>query len=287
MILCFDLGNTRWKWAVYEVDAPQKPYAFGVWSKSELYPDASAHESASVSSVPAVSVLRGLLGELLRELLSELPSELPRELSNASSLRITQILVSSVTEERVQLALEQACKLEVGVSVHFARVLLHCAGVTAAYQQLQNLGVDRWLAFLGAWNKYRSGCVVLDAGSALTADYVSVDGEHAGGLIAPGLGLMEKALFDKTARVKPVNLSVPQQWAPQRDTMPCVEHGLAAMLAGFVREVEQKYPNFLFIVTGGDAALAASYASQKVIVEPFLIFEGLLCYRNALLIGEE
>ena len=275
MILCFDLGNTRWKWGVYEsgllVDS-------GVLLKSVTEARQALQEAKQTDTELAPPNRQGI----------EVPVESDEpdittclaQLKQIHGDSIHEVWASSVAEIAVQDLVNDACEQTLGLSVMYAHVYQHFAGVSAAYKKVSNLGVDRWLALLGAWRKFGGNCVVLDAGSALTADYLSAEGEHLGGLIAPGLRLMENALFDKTARVKPVNLVLPEEWSPQSDTMPCVEHGLAAMFAGFVSQVEQFHKDFKLILTGGDAPLAACFACGETVIAPHLVLEGLLYYRE-------
>lgn len=287
MILCFDLGNTRWKWALYECKEElnslhrnfrmPEPVRHGVWSKSDLsvsdkFFEVVGGENQKNSASDGVNLSLSLLRELLLDVLK------------ISGGDISEVLVSSVADESAQQMLSQACRDVFNVNAHVAKVHLQCAGVTVAYQNPASLGVDRWLAFMAAWSKYQENCVVVDVGSAVTADYISADGEHAGGLIAPGLSLMEKVLFERTAKVKPKDLNFPTDWSPQSDTLACVAHGLAAMLTGFIRQVESKYERFILVATGGDAELAAKFATKPVVVDPYLVFEGLLFYRSALLL---
>lgn len=72
------------------------------------------------------------------------------------------------------------------------------AGVTNGYRQPRQLGIDRWLAICAAYSRYRSAVWVVDAGTATTVDHVTKDGHHRGGLILPGIELMESVLFQRT-----------------------------------------------------------------------------------------
>jgi type III pantothenate kinase len=76
-------------------------------------------------------------------------------------------------------------------------------GVRNYYQHPAQLGSDRWAALLAAWQLQRQGCLVVDAGTAITADALSETGEFLGGIIIPGIDLMQKALVGNTAFLKP------------------------------------------------------------------------------------
>jgi len=75
------------------------------------------------------------------------------------------------------------------------------AGVRNGYSDPEQLGVDRWLALCGAFSRYQAAVCVVDAGTATTIDVVSASGEHKGGLILPGIDLMQSALLCGTGNL--------------------------------------------------------------------------------------
>jgi len=75
------------------------------------------------------------------------------------------------------------------------------AGIRNGYRDPGQLGVDRWLALCGAFCRYRAAICVVDAGTATTLDLVTMGGEHKGGLILPGIELMQQALLSGTGNL--------------------------------------------------------------------------------------
>ncbi|MDQ3187193.1 MAG: type III pantothenate kinase, partial [Pseudomonadota bacterium] len=75
-------------------------------------------------------------------------------------------------------------------------------GVRNYYTDPAQLGSDRWAALIAAWNLQRQGCVVVDAGTAMTVDALSDTGEFLGGIITPGVDLMQKILGENFASLK-------------------------------------------------------------------------------------
>lgn len=71
-----------------------------------------------------------------------------------------------------------------GVAVSCATSAREMSGVRNGYEDFQRLGMDRWLAMLGAFKLASGACLVLDFGTAATADFIGPDGEHLGGLFA-------------------------------------------------------------------------------------------------------
>lgn len=168
-----------------------------------------------------------------------------------------------------------------GIEPEFARSAASSCGVTNGYREPQRLGVDRWLALCAAFTDARRGCVVIDAGSAITADAVDADGRHLGGYIAPGLRLLGTAVVTNTAEVAwraegSANLAV----APGDSTQQAVAAGIAAMAAGFVeralRELSARLaePPVVYL-TGGDGGRLRALLPFAVIEVPDLVLDGL------------
>ena len=84
--------------------------------------------------------------------------------------------------------------------VHLARTMAECAGVRVAYAQPQRLGVDRFLALLGA-HALGGDVLVVGVGTALTIDLLQADGRHLGGRIAASPTLMRQALHQRAGQL--------------------------------------------------------------------------------------
>ena len=88
-----------------------------------------------------------------------------------------------------------------GLPLHRAVSAVAQCGVTSAYDNPTQLGVDRWAALIGARGRHIGPCLVVMAGTATTADRLDADGTFRGGLILPGLDLMRAALTRNTAQL--------------------------------------------------------------------------------------
>jgi len=115
---------------------------------------------------------------------------------------LQQIWVASVAGSEAEQSLADMLARRWGVQAWFARSEASCSGLRNSYQQPARMGVDRWLAMLAAWQRLQGRACVVDAGSALTCDLVSAQGQHEGGYIIPGPTLMERALLLDTERVR-------------------------------------------------------------------------------------
>lgn len=194
-------------------------------------------------------------------------------------LPIHRVWVASVLDEAHNEAFRQWCRTHLQVDAQFARSQARCAGVTNSYADPGLMGVDRWLAMLAAFAHSGGPCVVVQAGSALTADLLSASGEHLGGYIGPGLTMMQRALTNGTARVSPgVGVWDQLSVAPGTDTDGAVKGALAAMALGLVATAQAELgsaglePSLL--VTGGDGPALAPHL-PNVRLMPELVLDGL------------
>jgi type III pantothenate kinase len=124
------------------------------------------------------------------------------------------------------------------------------------------LGQDRLVCAFGAFRRSQQACVVIDAGTAITTDFVDGEGVFQGGIIAPGVTMMLRALHEKTAQLPLVPTTRPEATRGPfgKDTRHAMLLGCVNAARGVVRltietfaEAYGAYPQI--VATGGDAAL--------------------------------
>lgn len=116
-----------------------------------------------------------------------------------SSLPIpAQVVIANVAGERARKALLGPLARWVAEPRWVSAQAAQC-GVTNGYTDPGQLGADRWAALIGAWHLRRGACLVVNAGTATTADMLSSRGVFRGGIILPGVDLMQRALAQNTA----------------------------------------------------------------------------------------
>jgi type III pantothenate kinase len=194
------------------------------------------------------------------------------------------IWIASVANSSLLEQLQAIARQKQLPEIRLARSETMQMGLINGYREPNKLGVDRWLAMVAAWNECRTACMVIDAGSALTVDWIDADGKHAGGHIVPGLNLQQRTLLQQTARVK----FMPQildSVAPGRETQAAVCNGSLAMAVGYLRfllnEVGQKSPiPPVFFLTGGDADVLSPWLHTPMHLRPHLVLDGLTLYAN-------
>ncbi len=132
-------------------------------------------------------------------------------------------------------------------------------GIRVCYDNPREVGADRVVNGVAAWQLYGGPAVVVDLGTAITFDVISANGEYRGGLICAGIGMAISGLFSKTALLPMVNFAAPEKLIGT-NTMGSIQSGLyygsLGMIDGILaRLVEELGPQTKLIATGGNATL--------------------------------
>nr|WP_298147472.1 pantothenate kinase [uncultured Pseudomonas sp.] len=204
------------------------------------------------------------------------------EALKSRALALSFCRLVSVRSDEETLALMTMLQRVLAIECARAQPCPELGGVHNGYEHFELLGLDRWLALVGAFRLASGACLVLDLGTAVTADFVDRQGMHLGGYICPGMPLMRTQLCTHTRRIRYDHLMAEQaqhDMSPGHSTAEAVERGCALMLQGFVRtqlDVAHRYlgDSFTVFLTGGDAALVANLLPDARVV-PDLVFVGL------------
>lgn len=151
-------------------------------------------------------------------------------------------------------------------------------GVTNLYENPEQLGVDRWAALVGARGLTSGACVVVIVGTAMTVNALSARGEFLGGLIVPGLDLMQTSLATNTAKLQ----VQPGQFAVfPRTTRDAIASGALQALCGAVDRMcavmhAQGHGNPELIFSGGTGELVASRMGRPARFADKLVLDGLV-----------
>lgn len=156
-------------------------------------------------------------------------------------------------------------------------------GVVSRYATPEQLGADRWAALIGARVRHAGPCVVVNAGTAVTIDALTADGEFLGGLILPGPELMAEALTTGTAGLPrlpgrferfPTNTANAIYSGAVQAVCGAIERTQAALVAGGHTEPQ-------IMVSGGSGELLAAHLGRPVTSLPDLVLEGLVAIARA------
>jgi type III pantothenate kinase len=149
-------------------------------------------------------------------------------------------------------------------------------GVINNYACPELLGTDRWAALIAAWNYYRQPCVVATAGTALTVDALSAQGEFLGGLILPGKALMHESLAYGT---KVLSVGQGESCDFPSCTKDAIASGIAFAMAGAVERqcavLERREGAVRCLLSGGDGQWLAAALQRPSELEDNLVLNGL------------
>jgi type III pantothenate kinase len=159
------------------------------------------------------------------------------------------------------------------------------AGIQNLYMSPQTLGLDRLAAVIGAYKTYPGqNSLVIDAGTAITYDYVDTEGKYFGGSISPGLNMRYKALNYYTGALPLIEADNSFSKDHGDDTASAirsgVQNGIKYELFGFIKSYFEKEKQLNIILSGGDGIffdtlLKNSIFAPYVKFEPHLVLKGL------------
>jgi type III pantothenate kinase len=152
-------------------------------------------------------------------------------------------------------------------------------GMPILYENPREVGADRIVNAVAAFEELRSGCIVVDFGTATTWDVVTPKGEYLGGVIAPGIQISAEALYEHAAKLPRVELARPGK-VVARNTVASMQAGLVYGYAGMVDTLVERiraevdYPARC-IATGGLAPLIATETKTIEATDELLTLKGL------------
>ena len=253
MNLLLDIGNTSLRWAL--------------------------EEGGQLGPMTAVRHARGLPPDLLA--------------AWETLERPGRVLASNVAGGALAEPLGRVVRAYWGSQPEFAVTRQDCLGIRVAYAEPARLGVDRWLALIGAaglaatgGSAAECGALILDAGTAATLDVLAPGGRHLGGLILPGLDMMRESLLAGTRIPVGPPDPAPLPWAA--DTGAAVATGALQALASLTERVYQRFGDWLreggvpaavqsprLLVTGGDGPAVGPLIGRPFELVPDLVLRGL------------
>lgn len=240
MLLAVDIGNTSIKFGIFDNDTLLAKF-----------------------SIPA---LRDYSNE---DILAAIGLNLDLPIENA----LVCSVVSEIDETVAILIAEKS-----GVDAKFVRSDLDL-GLKINYVPLADLGPDRLVNAFAASKKYDKPCIVCSFGTATTVDIVSSNNELLGGLIAPGMTTMAKALNLNTAKLPEVTIEKPPSIIANTTILSIqsgIVYGHAAMIEGVVRRIVDYIGQQAKVVaTGGFAQMVADETDVIDVVDENLLLEGL------------
>lgn len=257
MLLVLDVGNTNTVLGVYENVAP------GFAAKS-FSPRLLAHWRVATVMTHTVDEY----GVLFRNLFA---------IGNVEAAEVNGIIISSVVPP-MDSTLREVCERYFHLKPLFVEPGIK-TGMPVLYENPQEVGADRIVNGVAAFEKFGGPCVVVDLGTATTFDAISRKGEYLGGVISPGIGISARALFEHTARLPFVDIRKPAK-VIGTNTVGSIQAGLFFGYLGLVDGILERLINELgadtkVVATGGLATLIGDHSKYIKNVDDLLTLDGL------------
>jgi len=238
--LLLDIGNTTLKWATY-------------YDQSFVASGVVPHQKKITAALQAITCAPTIVGD---------------------------VLVANVMEESSNAEIYDYFCQEWDIAAHIIKPKTQEFGVKNGYAVPERLGVDRWMALIAARKISRQTLLIIDSGTATTFDALTSSGDHLGGLIMPGLGLMHGSLLNETSIPSVEFIHADDDFA--LDTLEAVSSAAILSTAALAERLYQTLSNRAgcspqLILTGGNAKVIGAQLGLKCVIryEPELIMKGL------------
>ena len=155
--------------------------------------------------------------------------------------------------------------------------------ITVKLDNPKEVGADRLVNGIAAWNIFQCKLIVIDFGTAITFDCITEKCEYIGGSILPGIAISLEALANKTAKLPYIDVAVPAASIIGKTTVQAMKSGIlygyGAMIDGLVEgiraEMVQKEEELKVVATGGMARIIEPFTTAIDLIDPMLTLKGL------------
>ncbi|MGB5326559.1 MAG: type III pantothenate kinase [Pseudomonadales bacterium] len=274
--LLIDVGNTRSKWRVQNGNGS----VIAAGSSSGTLETLPENIAATISPAFAVFLASGSP--------STPSSTLPSTVAAGESKQAAQLArckVALVRDDTQKALLEQALRQVFGCEVAFAKTQSHSHGIVNSYADPSSMGVDRWCAILAAAHASHipggnNDICIVDAGSAVTIDWVDRNGKHLGGYITPGYAMQVRELLSGTGRVFATESAPEHEIAPGDTTQLAVHNGILASIVAHIEMSIERHRRAggaapQLYLSGGDAGTIAKHLDTPCEIREELVLDGL------------
>lgn len=256
MLLVLDVGNTNTVLGVFKATAGEQ----GVVHFAKLI----AHWRVSTTKTQTVDEY----GVLFRNLFA---------MNDLDVSSVQGTVISSVVPP-LDSTLREVCERYFRIKPLFIEPGVK-TGMPVHYDNPAEVGADRIVNSVAAFEKYGGPCIVVDFGTATTFDVVSPKGEYLGGVITPGIGISADALFEHTARLPRVDIRKPHR-VLATNTVNSLQSGLYYGYLGLIdgileRLMAEMGSKVTVVATGGLASLMGGGSKYIREVDDLLTLEGL------------
>jgi type III pantothenate kinase len=251
MLLAIDVGNTN--------------TVLGLYRLGEEKPGLAAHWRVTTHRAQTADEYGVLFVNLF-------------EMNGLAPSQVTHIIISSVVPP-IDSTLRQVCEEYFHLQPLFVEPGIK-TGMPVLQDNPADLGADRLVNAIAAFERYGGPCIVVDFGTATTFDVISAKGEYLGGAISPGLGISADALFSRAARLGRVDIRRPAK-VIGTNTLTHLQTGLYYGYIGLVDGILERIMAELgsqprVIATGGLARQISEDSRFISEIDDMLTLDGLL-----------
>ncbi len=252
MLLVLDVGNTETEIGLFPMRAD-----------GSTAPELAAHWRISTAHKQTVDELGAVMHQLF-------------VMQGLALAAVQGIIVASVVPP-LERMLRQMGERYFGVKALFIEPGVK-TGMPVHYDNPAEVGADRIVNAIAAYEKYKQSCIVVDFGTATTFDAISARGEYLGGAIAPGIAISAEALFERAARLPRVEIKRPPH-VMGSNTVHSLQSGLfygsVALVDGVLERMLGELGPARVIATGGIAPFIASGSRFLAEIDETLTLAGL------------
>jgi len=265
MLLAIDVGNTNTVLGLYRIDEDSVAPATDPGRRGDEKPELIAHWRVTTHRQQTADEYGVLFINLFK-------------MNGIAPSQVKYIMISSVVPP-VEGTLRQVCESYFHVQPIFVEPGIK-SGMPILMDNPSELGADRLVNAVAAFERYGGPCIVVDFGTATTFDVISAKGEYLGGSIAPGLGISAEALFSRAARLSRIDIKRPAK-VVGTNTVTCLQSGLYYGYIGLVdgileRTIAELGAKPRVIATGGLARQISEDSRYIAEIDDMLTLDGLL-----------
>jgi len=248
MNLLIDIGNSRLKWCLY--NSVENEFGFE---------GAMLHDTADLSA-----------------LFTEHWSDLDKP---------DRVVISNVSGQHLAESIDAWVDKEWQIKTEYVKTEAFSHGVSNAYSEYLELGVDRWMAIIAGWQRFRQqgkAVCVVDCGTATTIDGISASGQHLGGFIIPGYTSMQEMLVNNTSDIEMARKILPSINFSSSTEEGVISGCYLATISIIDRVVtsmqDDSGKQINCVITGGNAELVVEELAGEFEYEPKLVLRGLAMF---------
>ncbi len=206
----------------------------------------------------------------------------------ARHCRPLHVVVSNVADEAYREQLYRVVSKAWGCQVEMTATQAAAFGVVNGYDEPHRLGVDRWLALIAARQLCDGALCIVDCGTALTVDLLTAKGVHLGGMIVPGMSLLQGTLVKNTAGLDVISDGQGDggMHFMARNTADAISAGACyssvALIDRVFADAQQSLGEGIsLLLTGGDASMLRPHLQCEGVLEPDLVLKGVAMIAGA------